>query len=92
MATEKKYRWDTPQEWLLEKAERHAKNNDSAELLSIIQTLVIGLDADSIQDDFQSEMDADGYFKPEEDYVNTHDWDEKQGMCLKCGATDTSEG
>lgn len=65
MATEKKYRWDYPQEWLLEKAEQHARNNNSAELLSIIQTLVSSLDADTIQDNFQSEMDADGYFKAE---------------------------
>jgi hypothetical protein len=25
------------------------------------------------------------------DYTNTHDWDEAQGMCLKCGATDCGE-
>jgi hypothetical protein len=26
-----------------------------------------------------------------DDYTNTHDWDEAQGMCLKCGATDCGE-
>lgn len=62
---ERKYKWANPQEWLLEKAESYSRASETAELLSIIQTLVLKMDADSIQDDFQSEMDADGYFRPE---------------------------
>lgn len=57
-----RYQWNNPQEWLLEKAQGYSRASDTAELLSIIHTLVTKLDADSIQDDFQSEMDADGYF------------------------------
>ncbi len=58
-----RYRWATPHEWLLEKAEQHAAKNDAAELLSILNSLVPKIDADTIQDEFQSEMDADGYFR-----------------------------
>jgi len=57
------YKWDSPQEWLLEKAGSLVRASDTAELFSIIQTLVQKLDGDSIQDEFQSEMDFDGYFE-----------------------------
>ena len=57
-----RYKWHTAHEWLLEKAQEYARANNAAELLSIIDTLVPKLDGDTIQDEFQSEMDADGFF------------------------------
>ncbi len=56
-----KYRWGSPHEWLLEKAQ----SLPAAELYSIIDALAWRLDSDSIQDLFQSEMDVDGYFDKE---------------------------
>jgi hypothetical protein len=57
------YKWAGPHEWLMEKAQTAAENTDVAELLDIINTLVLHIDADAIQDHFQNEMDRDGYFK-----------------------------
>ena len=72
ITTMTRYKWNTAHEWLLEKAQEYARANNAAELLSIIDTLVPKLDSDTIQDEFESEMDADGYFddldaKPEDD-------------------------
>jgi len=61
-----KYKWDSAREWLDQKVEEIAARNDSrsmAELVSIYNTIVAHLDNDTIQDDFQSEMDADGFFR-----------------------------
>jgi hypothetical protein len=50
---------NSPHEWLLEKA-RHWNADTLYETLSDV---VCRLDGKSIHDLFQSEMDADGYFK-----------------------------
>ena len=52
------YKWNSPHEWLIE----HCSQLDKAELLQIIQQLVIKHDADTIQDLYESDMDADGFF------------------------------
>lgn len=57
-----RYKWDSAVEWLTDKAQGLARNNDSAELLSIINTLASGIDNDTVQDHFQSEMEEDGFF------------------------------
>jgi hypothetical protein len=54
----KKYKWNNPYEWLNEKI---LKSNE-IELRSICFELILGIDADAIQDKFQSDMDKDGYF------------------------------
>ena len=56
---EKKYRWDTPTEWLIEKIE---DSNDMTKIISICFELIEHVDTDIIQDIFQDEMDEDGYF------------------------------
>jgi len=56
---EKKYRWDTPTEWLTEKIEN---SNDMTKIISICYELIEHVDTDIIQDIFQDEMDEDGYF------------------------------
>ena len=50
---------NSPHEWLLEKARRW--NADT--LYEALSDIVYRLDGKSIHDLFQSEMDADGYFK-----------------------------
>lgn len=59
-----KYKWDSPQEWLSQKINA---TDDVAKLRGIVTSVVDLLDADEIQDTFQSEMDDDGYFKPDLD-------------------------
>ena len=53
-----KYKWDSPFEWLAEKAE----DWDREQLLDTLTTVAGALDSDTLQDIFQDEMDQDGYF------------------------------
>jgi hypothetical protein len=63
--------WSTAHEWLLDTVRDHAASiqdtdggkTHSMALVSIVNDLVSSLDADTIQDHFQSEMDDDGFFK-----------------------------
>ncbi len=57
----KKYRWACPYEWVEEKS----KHWDRERLLTEFLNLARITDSDTIQDMFQSEMDADGYFNEE---------------------------
>jgi hypothetical protein len=68
------YRWNNPQEWLLEKASQYADDvhkggstaiHAASCLYSLIDSLVNRSDADSIQNLFEAEMDEDGYFNEE---------------------------
>jgi hypothetical protein len=54
------YKWSNPQEWLLE----YASKLDANKLFQEFTVLVQQMDSDQIQDLYQSDMDADGYFKP----------------------------
>lgn len=54
------YRWNSPHEWLLDTI----LDADKAELRGIIQNLITKLDADEIQDLFESQMEGDLYFDP----------------------------
>lgn len=58
-----KYRWSSANEWLDEKIDS-ARN---AELTSIAKQLASLVDGDQIQDIFQAEMEADGFFTEETD-------------------------
>src|SRR5262245_45044590 len=60
--SDKKYQWDYPLEWLEEKING---TNDPEVLRDYALTLARSerMDSDSIQDLFQSDMDADGYFE-----------------------------
>jgi hypothetical protein len=62
-ATMARYKWTSAAEWLQTKVALAASNNDAAELANICNTLIVAVDNDQIQDDFQSEMDADGFFR-----------------------------
>lgn len=66
----KRYEWNSPQEWLAERL----SNLDNDELLQDALTLCQLLDGDRIQDEYQKEMDSDGYF------------DEIYDECEVCGA------
>src|SRR5947207_15120298 len=50
--------WNSPHEWLLEKAQQW----DADELYEALRSVAHRLNGGSIQGLFQSEMDADGYF------------------------------
>ena len=63
-SNEHHYRWHHPIEWLLEKADKWNEEELRAEL----KNLAHKLDGDQIQDEYESEMDADGYF----DELHTH--------------------
>jgi nitrate/TMAO reductase-like tetraheme cytochrome c subunit len=56
------YRWDSPHEWLRDKLNKLANDDEINEILSIAQQLSAHLDADVLQDLFQREMDDEGYF------------------------------
>ena len=60
--SDKKYQWDYPLEWLEEKING---TNDPEVLRDYALTLARSerMDSDSIQDLFQSDIDADGYFE-----------------------------
>lgn len=61
MQTEKKYKWDSAQEWL----QQYLASLGPVELLQEARNLATKLDGDEIQDLYQSDMDAQGYFTPE---------------------------
>ncbi len=58
-----RYKWDSASAWLGHKIDEAAGKNDVAELVSICNTLMTHVDNDDIQDDFQHEMDGDGFFR-----------------------------
>jgi hypothetical protein len=68
MAADKVYKWDHPLTWLYDYIDRigayNPADNPIDELQAIARQLAEKLDGDQIQDLFQSEMDADGYFTP----------------------------
>ena len=53
-----KYKWHTPYEWVEQKAVEWDKDR----LLTEFLNLACITDSDTLQDTFQGEMDADGYF------------------------------
>lgn len=57
---EAEYKWSHPLEWLRYKVNQH--RDDPQWLADCITSLTTDMDGDTIQDLFQSEMDADGYF------------------------------
>lgn len=76
-----RYKWDSPAEWLVQRrqAELNAAESDGthsalqafiANLWADFQTVVSHLDSDTIQDDFQSEMAQDGYFRNLDAIIN----------------------
>lgn len=71
MAKRKKmaYRWPHALDWIDWKIGEYAAMRDRdlavAELAMIARELASHLDGDQLQDTFQSEMDADGFFEAE---------------------------
>jgi len=55
------YRWRTPQDWL----DDYCQGKDAHELHRVIRLLFQQADPDTIQDLFQDEMEAAGYFTPQ---------------------------
>ncbi len=60
---DKTYRWGHPGEWLDDKIKDLCTQEDVTELASIARSLAGALDSDQLQDIFQTEMAADGYFE-----------------------------
>ena len=56
-------RYDNPFQWLDEYLTRLAEANDIAALFAECKNLANRLDADEIQDEYQAEMEKDGYFQ-----------------------------
>ena len=61
------YKWSSPQSWLDDRVQALAEKRDVNGLVEVINALIFHVDADQIQDVFQSEMDSDGYFKPDDE-------------------------
>lgn len=59
-APKPRYRWAHPSEWLDWYLESETHDRDA--IVGIARALAEGLDGDDLQDLFQPEMDADGYF------------------------------
>lgn len=57
---EHEYRWRHPSEWL---SDRINRANES-ELLQLCKELADQIDGDQIQDLYEADMAADGYFEP----------------------------
>jgi hypothetical protein len=55
-------KYSHPYNWLQSKINKMAADGDIEGLKAIALQLAIFLDTDTIQDEFQSEMDQDGYF------------------------------
>lgn len=66
-----KYKWDHPSDWLTEKLNGFEAGTEFGKLREFALAIAGELDGDQIQDLFQSDMDADGYFddqnEPDED-------------------------
>ena len=78
-----KYKYSSPHDWLESRIASLADSvtgNGAAELLSIVRNLALRLDSDQIQDDFQSDMEADGYFKPIDSESTDEDEEETHGQ------------
>lgn len=60
----KTHKWNHPDDWLQDVVQRHVGEGNVTELASILNSVMDTLDPDDIQDIFQSEMEADGYFQP----------------------------
>lgn len=56
---QKQYRWDSPYEWLMEKAESWTRE----QLFSALENVAVNTDSDTLQDIFEAEMTDDGYFR-----------------------------
>ncbi len=57
------YRYESPHCWLADKIRRI---DDLAELKSMLTSIFEKIDPEDIQDVFQTDMDADGYFDLDE--------------------------
>jgi len=60
MTEDKCYKWQTPWEWLEQKADEW----NHTQLLAEFKSLAMKLTSDDIQDEYESEMEKDGYFEP----------------------------
>lgn len=70
---ENQYKWDSPLEWLIEKADQW----DTAQLKSELLTLARRLDSDQLQDEYQNNMADDGYFKKQHRHsVDVQIWEQ----------------
>jgi len=58
-ATEGQYKWDSPYDWLMDKA----TDWDEIRLLAELRNVALLVDSDTLQDLYQTDMDNDGYFK-----------------------------
>jgi hypothetical protein len=58
-----RYKWDSALEWLTERLDQRARQNDVAELLECAKLLAEQVDSDTIQDLYQPDMNADGFFR-----------------------------
>jgi hypothetical protein len=58
------YKWSSPADWLHDQIQSAGEDELHAYLNAIIPTL----DSDTIQDLFENEMDADGYFEAEHEH------------------------
>jgi hypothetical protein len=58
----KKYKYESPHEWLSEKVTQAYQSGNSSYLAGLLNDIIPKLDGDTIQDIFQDEMDGDGYF------------------------------
>jgi hypothetical protein len=79
-----KYKFENAHDWLDSYLTRLAEANDVAALFSEAKNLALMLDADQIQDEYQTEMDNDGYFDDEESSDDDSS-DDDINVCPECG-------
>jgi hypothetical protein len=67
--TPSRYRWDCPYNWLAQAALKWDEGRLYAELLRLARTI----DSDTLHDEYQDEMEQDGYFEPDDDPNDTQE-------------------
>lgn len=65
------YKWACPHDWLIDKANGWHDEGNADELRSVLLCLAIDLSDDTLQNCFQREMAADGYFEEVDDESNS---------------------
>jgi hypothetical protein len=61
------YRWDNPYDWLIARASSAMSSLDITWLDMSLRRLAYQTDFDTLQEIFEAEMNADGYFDPIEE-------------------------
>lgn len=84
-SNEHRYKWASPYDWLSEQAATWTRER----LLTELRNLAVKLDSDTLQDEYQTEMDSDGFF--EEIHDHTEGDEHYEGPASECPICERQE-